>query len=71
MEYALQLLISLLLGFYVGQWLDAKTGKQPWFTLAGLLLGMILGIGMIYKRAVYQQRSDIRRRKEEQREKKP
>lgn len=65
MEYALQLLICLLLGFYIGQWLDAKTGAQPWFSLTGLLLGMVLGIGIMYKRALYRQKADAQGRKKE------
>lgn len=52
MEYALQLLISLLLGIFAGQWLDAKLHTTPWMTLAGLFIGMILGFGILYKRAI-------------------
>lgn len=53
MDYALQLLIPILLGLYAGQWLDAKTGKAPWFTLVGMILGMLLGFGILYKRVTY------------------
>jgi F0F1-type ATP synthase assembly protein I len=52
MEYALQLLFSILLGMYAGHWLDQKTGHSPWFTLLGLFCGIFLGMGLLYKRAM-------------------
>lgn len=52
MDYALQLLGLILLGLYAGHWLDNKTGREPLFTLLGMLLGMVLGIGILYKRSL-------------------
>lgn len=52
MDYALQLLIPILLGLYGGQWLDKKLGTGYWFTLGGMLLGTLLGMGILYKRAL-------------------
>jgi len=28
---------------YVGNWLDGRWGTDPWLTLAGALLGMVVG----------------------------
>lgn len=53
MDYALQILIPILIGLFAGHWLDRKTGYDPWFTLAGFLVGTVLGIGILYKRVTY------------------
>ncbi len=55
MDYALQLLLPMLLGFYLGHLLDERTGKGPWFSLFGLICGIVLGIGSLYKRALSDQ----------------
>ena len=34
---------SLLLGVVAGYWVDRKLGTTPWLTLAGMLLGLIVG----------------------------
>jgi F0F1-type ATP synthase assembly protein I len=60
MDYALQLLIPILLGLYIGHWLDEKTQGKPWFTLVGLILGMVLGIATMYKRVVLTQQQQKR-----------
>lgn len=41
---AFQLAILIGLGAYIGQRLDARTaGERPWFTIAGVFLGLIIG----------------------------
>lgn len=64
MEYALQLLLPILLGFYLGAKLDEQTGRSPWFTLGGLILGVVLGIGVLYKRALLAQEKLAQQRRE-------
>ncbi len=36
--------ICLILGLLLGQWADAKTGWEPTFTLAGIVLGLAVAI---------------------------
>jgi len=35
----LEIILSLLFGAFVGNWLDGKFGTSPWVTLAGLVFG--------------------------------
>jgi hypothetical protein len=53
MEYAIQLLLPILGGLYLGLWLHNRYGfSKLW--IAGLaILGMVLGLGMMYKRLKY------------------
>jgi F0F1-type ATP synthase assembly protein I len=39
-----QLAVSVLLGLFLGYWLDRKWGFTPWFTLAGSALGLAVGL---------------------------
>jgi len=39
-----ELVVSVLAGFLVGQWLDGKWGTGPWLMLLGALSG--IGIGL-------------------------
>ena len=39
-----QLAVSVLLGVYVGRWLDGKWGTAPWCLVAGAALGLALGL---------------------------
>jgi len=52
MEYAIQLVAPILLGLFAGVWLDNHTQIRPWGTLGGLLVGLLLGFGSLYKRAM-------------------
>ncbi|GAB4334863.1 MAG: hypothetical protein Kow0099_07150 [Candidatus Abyssubacteria bacterium] len=36
---AIEMAVAVLLPMLAGLWLDKKTGKSPWFTLAGTILG--------------------------------
>lgn len=40
----LQMLAGVVLGLFVGQWLDRKFGWTPWGTLAGCGLGVAAGM---------------------------
>lgn len=71
MEYALNLLVSLLLGYFAGQWIDQKTGKAPVFTLIGLLLGMVLGVAGMYKMALERQQKMNKQKERNKEEGKP
>ncbi|HEX3016208.1 MAG TPA: AtpZ/AtpI family protein [Desulfobacteria bacterium] len=34
---------SMLAGFFVGRYLDAKFGTYPWLDIIGVLLGLVMG----------------------------
>ena len=35
---------------YVGKWLDARAGTEPWFTLVGILFAIIITSVWIYRK---------------------
>lgn len=35
---------SILLGVFLGRWIDGKTGTFPFFLIIGLLLGLSVGV---------------------------
>ncbi len=46
----LQLAVSVLLGFFVGFYIDRRFETLPWFTLGGFSVGLIAGFaGFIYQ----------------------
>jgi F0F1-type ATP synthase assembly protein I len=36
---AIEIAIAVIAPTLAGHWLDTRTGKEPWFTIAGLVLG--------------------------------
>jgi ATP synthase protein I len=40
---------SILVGFFLGQWADAKLGTEPLFIIVGLALGMAAAGREIYR----------------------
>lgn len=50
MEYALQLLLPILGGLLLGQWLHDRFGASSIWTVILAILGMVAGLGLIYKR---------------------
>ncbi len=54
-EYAgvgLQFAGAILLFLFVGRWLDARLGTDPWLLLLGVLLGASTGFYSIYRQLV-------------------
>ena len=44
---AFQMIATILLAAYLGQWLDKQYGGQtPWFTIVCLLVGLVLAIAL-------------------------
>ena len=35
------LIVSPLVGFFLGSWIDRRFGTSPWFTILGLVLGFV------------------------------
>jgi ATP synthase protein I len=48
----LDLVLSILLGFFAGRWVDGKLGTHGWLTLVGFLLGVVAGFRSLYRAAV-------------------
>ena len=46
----LELVVGVLLGLYVGKWVDGKLGSQPWFLLAGVFIGFSVGIYQVIRK---------------------
>ena len=36
---AIEMVVAVVAPVLVGQWLDSRTGKAPWFTIIGAVLG--------------------------------
>jgi F0F1-type ATP synthase assembly protein I len=43
------LIVSPLVGFFVGSWLDNHFRTSPWLTIAGLVLGFVAGGQQTYR----------------------
>jgi F0F1-type ATP synthase assembly protein I len=39
-----ELVAFTLVGYFIGRWGDRRFGTQPWLLLAGILLGICLGL---------------------------
>lgn len=53
MDYALILLLPILGGLLLGNWLSQRFGLSPIWSLVLAILGMFAGIGIMYKRYAY------------------
>lgn len=47
----LEMGLSVIIGLFVGQWLDARLGTEPWLLLVFLLFGMAAGFRSIFRLA--------------------
>jgi len=41
--------VTVLLGYYGGKYLDGRFATGPWFLLAGVLVGLAVGVVGVYK----------------------
>ncbi|MBI4056557.1 MAG: AtpZ/AtpI family protein [Elusimicrobia bacterium] len=48
----LNLTVTILLGFFVGYWIDRKLGTRPWLMLLGAGVGMIVGFYQFIKESL-------------------
>jgi F0F1-type ATP synthase assembly protein I len=48
----IELVLSILVGFFGGRWLDGKLETHGWLTLIGFLFGTIAGFRGLYRAAV-------------------
>jgi F0F1-type ATP synthase assembly protein I len=50
--YGLQMLVGVLLGYFVGRWADGKFHSEPWGLLVGVMLGLAAGMYLLIKDAI-------------------
>jgi ATP synthase protein I len=43
-QFGITLAVSVVLGFFAGQWLDDHLNTRPLFTLIGVLLGLVASV---------------------------
>jgi len=43
MGLGIELVAPILLGVFVGRWLDGRWGTEPWLLVAGSVLGLVVG----------------------------
>jgi len=53
MEYAVQLLLPIIMGLALGRWLENTFQLSPLWTVGLAILGMVAGLGLMYKRLTY------------------
>jgi F0F1-type ATP synthase assembly protein I len=64
----IEMTIAVLLPVFIGQWLDKKTGNDPWFTIGGMILGGAAAIRSAY-RALTESLSDLKKQEKSSDEK--
>jgi F0F1-type ATP synthase assembly protein I len=45
----IQLVVSIVIGWWVGSWIDERFKTEPWFTLLGFLLGTAAGFVELFR----------------------
>jgi F0F1-type ATP synthase assembly protein I len=53
MDYAIQLMIPLFAGLFLGLWLTKNYGISPLWTVLFAIIGFFLGVGVMMKRLVF------------------
>ncbi|RJP18360.1 MAG: AtpZ/AtpI family protein [Candidatus Abyssobacteria bacterium SURF_5] len=46
---SVEMAVAVIVPLLIGRWLDAKTGKSPWFTIGGVILGGAAAIRSAYR----------------------
>ena len=46
------LVLPILVGFFLGKYLDDRMGMAPWMTLLLLMLGVAAGFGWLYRLSI-------------------
>jgi F0F1-type ATP synthase assembly protein I len=58
------LIVSPLVGFFIGSWLDRRFNTSPWITVVGLILGFVAAgreTYLIYRRYTAEEERQRRR----------
>ena len=48
-KLASTLVVPILIGFFLGDYLDQRLESAPWMTLLLLMLGVVVGFGNLYR----------------------
>lgn len=59
-----QLVASILIFLYIGQWLDRKLGTAPWLLILGVFLGAGGSFYSMYRKLLASQRRDEEARRQ-------
>ncbi len=60
MEYAIQLLIPLFAGLYLGKKLDQLFGASPWGIIVCAILGLAAGVFLMYRKLQYKAQKEAK-----------
>lgn len=60
----LQFAGAIILFLFVGRWLDARLGTEPWLLLVGVAVGAVGGFTSLYRQLVIVPRERERRQRE-------
>ncbi|WP_094603945.1 hypothetical protein SPSIL_043700 [Sporomusa silvacetica DSM 10669] len=52
MNIGLTTVATVAVGLFLGRWADNYCGVFPWFTVSGIVLGMLAGLWATYKKIV-------------------
>jgi F0F1-type ATP synthase assembly protein I len=65
----IEVVLSVLVGFIGGYWLDGKAGTSPWLTLIGLAYGIAAAARALYRaaRRATKEAEELDRREREER----
>lgn len=50
-DFGVSIAVPIILFVLIGQWLDGKYDKSPWFTILGFVLATLISAKIIYKKA--------------------
>jgi ATP synthase protein I len=58
MSAGMTMAASVLIGYFLGSWLDERFGTKPWLTLVMFLLGAAAGLKSLYNLAFPKKEGD-------------
>ncbi|MCL5966947.1 MAG: AtpZ/AtpI family protein [Deltaproteobacteria bacterium] len=64
----LEMALSVLIGWWIGSWLDGKLGTTPWLMILWIGFGFAAGVRSLYRSAL---RSEKELEKDEEAKRKP
>jgi F0F1-type ATP synthase assembly protein I len=64
---AIEMAVAVIVPVLIGRWLDGKTGKDPWFTIGGMILGGAAAMRSAY-RALTRMQKDRERGEQSERD---
>lgn len=66
----LEVVLSILVGYFGGAWLDGKLGTSPWLGFIGLAYGIAAAVRALYRaaRRATREAEELDRREREERE---